>query len=138
LGRNLDVEKDSSNFYLSSLRIVVEQVFGVNVSRWGILWSPLRCSLEMSTKIIVVCAKLLNFILEESSKNLGVDSGAEFEVPGPDSDNDMQGDTEVYLQDILHIEPDDSRHVRHGSTTRRDKLSHQLYTLGLRRPARRR
>jgi DDE superfamily endonuclease len=34
-GRNLDVEKDSCNFYLSSLRIVVEQVFGVIVSRWG-------------------------------------------------------------------------------------------------------
>jgi DDE superfamily endonuclease len=40
-GRNLDTEKDSFNFYLSSIRITVEQVFGVIVSRWGILWSPL-------------------------------------------------------------------------------------------------
>jgi DDE superfamily endonuclease len=119
-GRNLDVKKDSFNFYLSSLRIVVEQVFGVIVSRWGILWSPLRCSLEKSTKIIVVCAKLHNFILDERAKNLGVDSGVEFEVPGPDPDNDVQGDAEVYLQDLLHMEPDVSRHVRQGSTTRRD------------------
>jgi hypothetical protein len=109
----------------------------VIVSRWGILWSPFRCSLEKSTKIIIVCTKLHNFILDERAKNMGMDSSTEFEVPGPDPDNDVQGNTEVYLQDLLHMEPEVSRHVRQGSSTRRDELAHQLYTLGLRRPARR-
>jgi hypothetical protein len=35
--RNLDNSKDSFNYFLSSLRITVEQVFGVIVSRRGIL-----------------------------------------------------------------------------------------------------
>jgi hypothetical protein len=136
-GRSLDVERDRFDFYLSSSRIFLEQIFDVIVSRWGILWSPLRYSLEKSTKIVIVCAKLHDFILDERAKNMRTDSDTEFEVPGPDPDNDVQGNAELYLQDLLHVEPEVSRHVRRGSSTTRDELAHQLYTLGLRCPAQR-
>jgi hypothetical protein len=44
-GRLTQME-DTFNPFWSSLRIVVEKVFRVSVARWGILWSPLRCSLS--------------------------------------------------------------------------------------------
>jgi hypothetical protein len=34
--------QEAFSYYLSSLRILVEQVFGVVVGRWGILWSPIQ------------------------------------------------------------------------------------------------
>jgi DDE superfamily endonuclease len=40
-GRLTQME-DKFNLFWSSLRIVLEQVFGVIVARWGIFWSPLR------------------------------------------------------------------------------------------------
>jgi DDE superfamily endonuclease len=136
-GRNLDVGKDCFNFYLSSLRIVVEHVVGIIVSMWGILWSPLMCSLAKATKIIIVCVTLHIFILDERARRLGGDVDMEFDIPGPGPDNNVQGDAEVFLQDHLHMDTEASRHVRQGLGTRRDELAHQLYALGLQRPARR-
>eukprot|EP00170_Pyropia_yezoensis_P001830 contig_7775_g1834 len=61
-GRNLSWEKDSFNFFQSSNRIFVEQVFGQMVGRWGVLWKPLRFSLPTAALVIRVCAKLHNFL----------------------------------------------------------------------------
>jgi hypothetical protein len=133
-GRNLDKVKDSFNYYISSLRITVEQVFGVIVSRWGILWSPLRCSLARPTRIIVVCAKLRNYIIDQG---IGRGDNLDFnDIPGPDLDNNVQGEPEIFLQDYLHLDGEVARHIRQGSGTLRYELVNQLRTLSLRRPAR--
>lgn len=65
--RNLPWERDSFKFYQSSCRIFVEQVFGQVVSRWGVLWRPLRFSLSTSTRVIFVCVRLHNFLIERRS-----------------------------------------------------------------------
>jgi DDE superfamily endonuclease len=51
----LSSRQEAFNYYLSSLRILIEQVFGVIVGRWGILWSPMRCTLKKATRVVVVC-----------------------------------------------------------------------------------
>ena len=56
-GSSLNEEKDAFNFYLSSLRIHIEQTFGRLVTRWGILWKPLRYSLRNTSKVLFCCAK---------------------------------------------------------------------------------
>jgi DDE superfamily endonuclease len=132
-GRNLEQRNDSFNFYLSSIRITVDQVFGVIVSCWGILWSPLRCSLRRATRIVVVCAKLHNFIIEELySRGATVDFN---DIAGADTDNRVEGEPEVFLQDCLHVDGEVARHVRQGPGVLRDELATHLQTLGLRRPA---
>jgi DDE superfamily endonuclease len=136
IGRNLDSTKESFNYYLSSLRITVEQVFGVIVSRWGILWSPLRCSLRRATRIVVVCAKLHNFITDARSQG-GSDTLDFNDIPGPDMDNNVQGEPQVFLQDYCHVDGEVARRVRQGSGAVRGELVHQLHVLGLQRPARR-
>lgn len=62
----LNEEKDAFNFHLSSLRIHIEQAFGMLVNRWGILWRPLRCRLKNASKIFICCAKLHNFSVDNN------------------------------------------------------------------------
>jgi hypothetical protein len=57
--------QDSLNYYLFSLRILVEQVLSVIFGRFGMRCSPTRCSLVKAARIIVVCGKLHNFVHEE-------------------------------------------------------------------------
>ena len=63
-GRDLDKKLDAYNFYQSQLRIRVEQSFGLFVGRWGILWSPLRLSLEKQTAILHTLFRLHSFCLD--------------------------------------------------------------------------
>ncbi len=56
--------EDNFNFLHSSARISVECAFGEIDLRWGILWKELEYSLKMNCKIIDVCMRLHNFIVE--------------------------------------------------------------------------
>lgn len=64
-GNNLSKVEDSFNFFQSQVRINIECSFGILVARWGILWRPLRFNLENSAKIIVCCATLHNFCIDQ-------------------------------------------------------------------------
>jgi hypothetical protein len=55
--------RDSFNYFHSSLRIHVEQSFGMLVARFGILWRPLRFSITRVGPIISSCMKLHNFCI---------------------------------------------------------------------------
>jgi len=56
--------EDSFNFYHSSLRMHVEQAFGILVARWGILWTPLRFDLHRATRVVDVALRLYNYCIE--------------------------------------------------------------------------
>jgi hypothetical protein len=104
--------QDSFNYLLSSLRILVEQAFGVVVARWGILWSPLRCSLAKASKISVVCCKLHHYIIDQRDK-AGITAGVP-SVPAVDPSNRIQEKIQVFVEDVLHLDSETSRHVRQG------------------------
>jgi hypothetical protein len=59
-----DVWKDSYNFHLSSLRISIENSFGIFVQRWGIFWRTLRCSPSKASRVIMCCVRLHNFCID--------------------------------------------------------------------------
>ena len=65
-GNNLPWEKNSFNYYHSSSRTFVEQVFGQIVGRWGILWRSIRFSVYRASVIMRVCVRLHNFLCERS------------------------------------------------------------------------
>ena len=52
-GKSLPKDQDSFNFYLSQLRVIIEQSFGILVSTWGILWRPLSVGFAGRTDLIV-------------------------------------------------------------------------------------
>ena len=72
-GRNLDVAKDSFNFWLSNSRITIEGAFGILTQRWGIFWRPLPCTLDLSIWIIGTCILLHNLCIDAR-----VDQNVEF------------------------------------------------------------
>lgn len=55
--------QDSFNFFHSSMRVHVEQSFGMLKRRWGILWRPLRYHLHRSIRIIPAAMKLQNYCI---------------------------------------------------------------------------
>ncbi len=56
---------DSFNYHLSQLRIRVEMAFGYMVNKFRILRKKLECSMEKNTAILMACARLHNFILQQ-------------------------------------------------------------------------
>lgn len=129
-GRNLSVEKDAYNYWQSSSRIFIEQAFGMLIGRWGVFWRQLRCSLNKNCKIVIVCCKLHNFIIEKG-ESLCVPPPSQFDVQ-LHSDNP---EYEVHLQDRCDTELNIHRRRRDlESSTIRDELTNMIHHLGLRRP----
>jgi DDE superfamily endonuclease len=124
--------EDTFNFFWSSLRVMVEQVFGIIVARWGILWSPLRCSLKKCSTILAVCCILHNFIIQTRGQAEATS------VPQQHVDNYVPGEAVMHMQDSYHNDGDTGRRVRRGAGARRDDISKSLYDAGYIRPARRR
>jgi len=52
--------RDSYNFYLSSLRIHIEQAFGMLAWRWGVFWRPLRVPFVKRPCLVRACFRLHN------------------------------------------------------------------------------
>jgi DDE superfamily endonuclease len=133
-GRALTSRQDTFNYFLSSCRIFVEQVFGVIVTRFGIFWSPMKCYLKKASRIVGVCCKIHNFIVDRR-----LERGDEHDMEDlqPDEDNCIVGEPQVHIQDELHMDDQVSRHLRHETGGLRDRLSDRIYEIGLRRPPRR-
>ena len=67
-GQNLDQRMDSFNYFLSQLRIRIENAFALLVARWGILWRPLRVRLKNQPSLIKCLCKLHNFCIDEKER----------------------------------------------------------------------
>ena len=63
-----DPDRDAYNFHISQLRIRIEMALGRLVSKFGILRSKMKCSLKTTTKALMVCARLYNYIIDWSPK----------------------------------------------------------------------
>lgn len=64
-GKNLPPHMDAFNFYLSQLRVRIEQAYGIVVGQWGILWKPLRFQFAGRTDLITAIFHLHNFLRDE-------------------------------------------------------------------------
>ena len=61
----LDPAQDAFNYYLSQLRIRVEMAFGRLVNKFRILSGKVGGSLDRVTAVLIACARLHNFIIQE-------------------------------------------------------------------------
>jgi hypothetical protein len=67
-GQNLGQREDSFNYFLSQLRVRIENTFALLVAQWGILWHPLRVRLKNQPKLIKCLFKLHNFCIDEKER----------------------------------------------------------------------
>ena len=127
-GRKLSTAKDCFNYWQSSARIFIEQAFGMLVARWGVLWRPLSCRLTKSVRVVMVCCKLHNYIIDQNS---------DLEVPNPSHEDDQghtcRPDRTVHLQDECDLV--DYRRRRDLDTSiLRQHFTNNIHNLALRRP----
>lgn len=129
-GRNITVAKDCFNYWQSSARIHIEQAFGIMVARWGILWRPLRVSVSKAAKIVVTCAKLHNFIIDNSNS-----SSLSQELPPSSNNCDSPIDQMIHFQDTCDTEMEIHNRSRDLETSDiRAALTDRLRIEGLTRP----
>ena len=57
-------ENDSYNFFLSQLRIRIEQLFGLLSNKWRIFRAPLGSDIGRAVRILHCCARLHNYVID--------------------------------------------------------------------------
>ena len=123
-----DLWEDSFNYHLSSLRISIENTFGIFIQRWGILWRALRCDPVEATKILVSCASLHNFIIDID----GIDRALQL------IEQQKHHYFLVFHQDELNTQPQhptiQSSSSDGGGSSLRAAMVQQLSSLGVLRP----
>jgi len=67
-GRDLDKEKSIFNYRLSRARRVIENVFGILVSRFGVFHRPIQLSPEKAQTVTLACCYLHNFLRRKSHR----------------------------------------------------------------------
>jgi hypothetical protein len=69
-----DRVKDTFNFFLSQLRIRIENAFGFLTTKWRVLRKPLEGSLKVNTDILQICALLYNFVIDNKDDDFIADT----------------------------------------------------------------
>ena len=108
-----DPSKDAFNFYLSQLRIRIEQTFGLMTGRWRILRQPLQMKLRNAAKVFMCITRLHNFCINEG--NISMNNSEDSE------------------RDFMHSNVDESGIVQ--SFVLRNILMQELVNCRLERPA---
>jgi hypothetical protein len=67
-GHKLSQEKDAFNYFLSQLRIRIENAFALLVRWWGILWRLLNVRLKNQPNLIMCLFKLHNYCIDEKEQ----------------------------------------------------------------------
>tara|TARA_R110002050_G_scaffold81510_2_gene174290 strand:- start:107 stop:658 length:552 start_codon:yes stop_codon:yes gene_type:complete len=81
-----DTFKDSFNFYLSRMRVRIENAFALLVGKWGSLWKPLRIPLAQVPRYILALGKLHNIGIDFDGDN----SSSYFHLYGEEGRGRMQ------------------------------------------------
>ena len=122
-GRNLDPFKDSFNFHFSGgNRNVIERAFGLMTERWGIFWKKLHVSLKRASQIVLACAALQNFLIDNREENFP-DGGCSTSVQ------------HVFFQDDCALEERPGMRRDRERCRRRLEMTQALRSAGQLRPA---
>lgn len=68
--RTSDITNGCSNYCLSLARIHIEELFGVLVGLWRLLWRRMRVQVKTATQIVLVFANLKKCYIKEHSSTM--------------------------------------------------------------------
>eukprot|EP00808_Paulinella_micropora_P028385 g73303.t1 len=99
--------------------------------RWGILWKPLRFDFKHAIPITKACMRLHNFLIDDNSSHISL---MEMCLVPIDDEHGAGGYIEnpPLIEDFLNT--NNLKHVINKANVKRDKLAHDIYAAGLRRP----
>ena len=114
--------EDNYNFFHSSSRISIECAFGEINLRWGIFWRALKFPLKMNCKIIDVCMRLHNFIVDHRNRNDNFSTSLDREIFDDDCRRFFAVDP--FLDDIgVRGGEDDVQRYENGEVSRGGRTS---------------
>ena len=126
-GKRLDADRDVFNFYLSQLRMTVEQSFGILVQTWGILWKPLRVKFTGRADVVNAVFRLHNFLRDEGVQPITAEEAA-WEQTGPPPLDRNECLPEYFVTDFS------SAPKKSGEVSRREAIRKALADQGMVRP----
>jgi len=103
-----DPSKDAFNFYLSQMRICIEQTFGLMTGKWRIIHQPLQTHLKIVGKIFMCITRLHNFCINEGNipiNSIEVNQGSDRESMCSNvNESDIAGGSvlrDIIVQDLV-------------------------------------
>jgi len=128
--------EDNFNFYHSNLRIRIECSFGILVSRWGLLWRPLRCKLDNAADLVELCMTFHNICRQGATRFMGRSTTQGWEDKGIPSLNLQEQYIEGRLVDTCVPVEEMSRGRRRDveRSARREHICAEIAARGLQRP----
>jgi DDE superfamily endonuclease len=124
-GHRGDPSKDAYNFFLSQLRIRIEMSFGLLTNKWRILHAPLQTSLQLSSEVLMACARLHNFCIDEDGEHRGRSTDAVLAGIEPDNRSQFGWGYTPTVNSFRSIA---------GTSIMRDMLLRKVTQQGMRRP----
>lgn len=125
-GEGLDVEKRIFNYRLSRGRRVVENVFGILVSRFGVLQRQILLSPDKASTITLACCYLHNFLRQKAGKYMAV--GA---IDWEDANHVLRdGEWRTSQRELLGLRPTFSRNATGTAKFARETLQRYFSTRG--------
>jgi hypothetical protein len=121
------VENDAYNYYLSQLRIRIEQAFGLLTTKWRIFRTKLDGNIQTRSDIINVASRLHNFVLREDG---------DIDIATRDDEDGQRIDPMTDEPDSLGYLPTRERNPGvPGNSARRTQIVNELREMDFRRPA---
>ena len=124
-GHRGDPSKDAYNFFLSQLRIRIEMSFGLLTNKWRILHAPLQTLLELSSEVLMSCAQLHNFCIDEDGEHRGSSTDAVLACVEPDNRSQFGWGYTPTVHNFRSIP---------GTSIMRDMLLRKVTQQGMQRP----
>ena len=122
--QRFDKKNDNYNFFISQLRIKIERAFGIMVTKWRILRSPIEFCVHNAATLLMAIARIHNFVIDE-----GIDEErAARDIP-PVFVQTNGNDTSV-----LGYVPSDVSASSGGNSYLQHFIQEHIYELGLTRP----
>jgi hypothetical protein len=122
--------RDAFNYFHSSLRMHVEQAFGILVARFGILWRPMGFALPVVPRILSACMRIHNFLIDQKVLPIS-------ETMEPPRQSETEAAFAAWWRNAV-VERDSAsqqgRRTDLGACEKREELSNMLYESGLNRP----
>mmetsp|Transcript_23155 Transcript_23155/g.64385 ORF Transcript_23155/g.64385 Transcript_23155/m.64385 type:complete len:429 (+) Transcript_23155:970-2256(+) len=121
---------DNFNYYASQLRIRIEMAFGMMYQKWGVLWRPMRVSIDNVKCVVQAIARLHTFVINQRLKREGYQDFSQ-RIQGterfqPPDDNREQREYNESIENMV-LGPT-------GISFIRTRMAERVQELGLTRP----
>jgi hypothetical protein len=111
-------EHDAYNFYISQLRIKIEQAFGLMTTKWRVLRRPLLIKLSNVGNVVMAVSRLHNFVISQRPNAVNSDAVDPMTSSGSDAIGFIPSDETINVAGVSFLRDRIVRHIRSNALVR--------------------